>query len=74
MLIVIFHMKMNGKIVYGGCSYMEKYVHCLIFARISQIHRLDASLCACEIFVHITYICNLAPIFCLWYICANNVK
>ena len=24
MLIVIFHMKMNGKIAYGGCSYVEK--------------------------------------------------
>ena len=24
MLIIIFHIKMNGKIVYGGCSYVEK--------------------------------------------------
>ena len=24
MLIIIFHMKMNGKIAYGGRSYVEK--------------------------------------------------
>ena len=24
MLIIIFHMKMNGKIAYGGYRYMEK--------------------------------------------------
>ena len=38
-------MKMNGKIAYGGRSYMEKNAYiALFFERISQIRRLDASL------------------------------
>ena len=46
MLIFIFHMKINGKIAYGGRSYVEKmrtlpYFFFFFFSRISQICRLD---------------------------------